>query len=118
MILTAIAFLALAALLGMFLLTFVVKGKETPKAVVFTHGPLAVAGLALLVIYLFRQSPGPVESVILLAIAAIGGFVMVFRDLSGKKIPKWLAIAHGIIAIVGFVFLLVFALDGNLLATG
>ena len=109
MITTAIALFSLAALLGMFLLTFVLRGKETPKAVVFTHGPLAAAGLVLLIIYLFQESPGPVESVVLFTIAAIGGVVMVYKDLTGKKIPKWLAIAHGLIAICGFIFLLIFA---------
>ena len=110
MITTAIALFSLAALLGMFLLTFVLKGRETPKAVVFTHGPLAAAGLILLIIYAFREEPRPIESIVLFTMAATGGFVMVFRDLTGRKIPKWLAIAHGTLAVAGFVFLLVFAM--------
>ena len=112
MITTAIALFSLAALLGMFLLTFVLKGKETPKAVVFTHGPLAAAGLILLIIYAFKESPGPTESIILFTMAATGGVVMVYRDLTGKKIPKWLAIAHGLLAISGFICLILFATDG------
>ncbi|HEX9981433.1 MAG TPA: hypothetical protein VGB50_12810 [Flavobacterium sp.] len=110
MITTAIALFSLAALLGMFLLTFVLKGRETPKAVVFTHGPLAAAGLILLIIYAFREEPRPIESIVLFTMAATGGFVMVFRDLTGRKIPKWLAVVHGTLAVAGFVFLLVFAM--------
>lgn len=109
MIVTAIALLALAAILGMLLLSFVLTGKETPKAVVFTHGPLAAIGLILLIIYAFREGPGPIEAIILFAIAAAGGIVMVMRDLTGKPIPKWLGIAHGLIAAGGMVLLLVFA---------
>lgn len=109
MIYTAIALFALAAILGMVLLTFVLQGKETPKGVVFTHGPLAAAGLVLLIIYAFQQSPGPVEAIVLFAIAATGGIILVVRDLSGKAIPKWLAVIHGLTAVTGFVFLLVFA---------
>lgn len=109
MIITAIGLFALAAMLGMMLLSFVLSGKETPKAVVFTHGPLAVAGLILLIIYGAKRGPGPIESIILFAIAAAGGLIMVARDLTGKPIPKWLAIAHGLIAVVGFVLLLIFA---------
>lgn len=109
MIVTAVAFFALAAILGMLLLTFVLKGKETPKAVVFTHGPLAAIGLVLLIIYCFQEGPGPVESIILFAIAAAGGVIMLMRDLTGKTIPKWLAIVHGLVAVGGFVCLLVFA---------
>lgn len=108
MIYTAIAFFALAAILGMILLSFVLKGKETPKGVVFTHGPLAAIGLVLLIIYTI-DNPGPTESVVLFIIAALGGVVLVIRDLSGKSIPKWLAVAHGLIAVTGFIFLLVFA---------
>lgn len=109
MIYTAIAFFALAAILGMVLLTFVLQGKETPKGVVFSHGPLAVIGLVLIIIYAFREGPGPIEAIVLFIIAAAGGLMMIVRDLSGKPVPKWLAIAHGLIAVTGFIFLLVFA---------
>ncbi len=108
MIYTAIAFFALAAVLGMVLLSFVLKGKETPKGVVFTHGPLAAIGLVLLIIYTINN-PGPVESIVLFIIAALGGVVLVIRDLSRKPIPKWLAVLHGLIAVSGFIFLLIFA---------
>lgn len=110
MLYTSIAFFALAAVLGMFLISFVLKDKETPKAVVFTHGPLAVVGLILLIIYSVKQSPGPVEAIVLFVIAAAGGLVMVWRDLTRRTVPKWLAVIHGLLAVAGFVFLLVFAL--------
>lgn len=108
MIYTAIAFFALAAILGMILLSYVLKEQETPKGVVFAHGPLAATGLVLLIIYTVNQ-PGPVESIVLFTVAALGGIVMLIRDLSGKKIPKWLGVLHGLIAVSGFIFLLVFA---------
>jgi hypothetical protein len=113
MLITAVAFFSLAALLGLFLLTFVLKGKETPKAVVFTHGPLAVVGLVLLLIYAFKHTPGPIESIVLFVMAAAGGLIMVFKDLTGKVVPKWLAVVHGLIAVAGFVFLLAFTFFSN-----
>ena len=109
MIYTAITLFALSAILGMVLLTFVLQGKETPKGIVFSHGPLAVAGLILLIIYAFKESPGPIEAIILFIIAAAGGLIMVFKDLTGKSVPKWLAVIHGLIAVTGFIFLLAFA---------
>ena len=109
MLYTAIGFLALTAVLGMVLITFVLPGKETPKAVVFSHGFLAVIGLILLIIYSVKQAPGPIESIILFAIAALGGVVMVWRDLTRRPVPKWLAVVHGLLAIAGLVFLLIFA---------
>ena len=106
---TVITLFALAAILGMVLLTFVLQGKETPKGVVFSHGSLAVAALILVIIYVFKERPGPIEAIILFVIAASAGLVMVIRDLSGKTVPKWLAIIHGLIAVTGLIFLLVFA---------
>ncbi len=109
MIYTAIAFFALAAILGMILLSFILRGKETPKGLALTHGPLAAIGLILLIIYTVNNKPGPIESVILFTIAAIGGVIVFMRDITNKPIPKWLAIAHGLIAVTGFIFLLIFA---------
>jgi hypothetical protein len=106
----ATGFFSLAIILGMILLAFVMGGKETPKAVVFTHGPLAAIGLVLLIVYLFDAAPSPIESVILFVMAATGGLYMFYKDLTGKKVPRALAIGHAILAIAGFVFLLVYAI--------
>jgi len=108
MISAAIGFFALSAVLGMILLSFVLRGKHTPKAIVFTHGPLAVIGLVLLIIYTIGHKPAPIESLVLFIIAATGGIILVARDMMMKTIPKWLAIVHGLIAIAGFIWLLVF----------
>lgn len=111
MIYTSIALFALAAILGMILLSFILRDKETPKGLAFAHGPIAAIGLILLFIYTFNNSPGPVESLVLLTIAAIGGIVVFMRDITNKPVPKWLAVTHGLIAVTGFVFLLVFAFN-------
>jgi peptidoglycan/LPS O-acetylase OafA/YrhL len=110
---TSIGFFALAALLGMYLLTFVLRGKETPKAIVFSHGPMAVVGVVLLLIYIFKDGPNPMESLILFILAAAGGVFMVYRDITNKPIPKLLAIGHGLLAVTGFVLLLIFAFQNN-----
>jgi hypothetical protein len=46
--------------------------------------------------------------------AAIGGIVMMIYDITGKKIPKFLALGHGLIALAGFLILamLLFQLIG------
>lgn len=108
MLIIAIIFFALAALLGLFLLTYVLQGKETPKGVAFTHGPLAVIGLILLIIYAILYSPSPIVSIIVFVLAALGGLMMIFRDLTGKSVPKWMAAGHGIVAVIGFISLLIF----------
>lgn len=109
MLITAILFFAVAAMLGIYLLSFVLQNKETPKAIAFTHGPLAVTGLVILIIYAFLYSPKPIISIVIFTLAALGGLMLIFKDITGKPIPKWMAIGHGITAIIGFLFLLVFA---------
>ena len=108
MLYTAIAFFSLAALLGMFLLSYVLQDKETPKAVAFAHGAMAATGVILLITYSFYRSPTPMISLILFVMAALGGLFLIFTDLTGKPIPKWMALGHGLTAITGYIFLLVF----------
>lgn len=108
MLIIAITFFALAALLGIYLLSFVLQNRETPKGVAFTHGPLAAIGLTLLIVYACFNTPSPWISIILFTLAALGGFMLIYRDLTGKSIPKWLALGHGLIAVTGFVLLLIF----------
>lgn len=105
----AIPIFIIAAIIGMYLLSLVLREKETPKKLLLTHGFFAALGLVLLIIYCFRHQHSPVVSLVLLIMAALGGFVMAYRDITGRKIPKWLGVFHGLIAIAGFGFLLVFA---------
>lgn len=104
-----IGLFALGALLGMYLLAMVLQNKETPKSVALLHGVFVAAALVLLIVYTLNHPPGPVESVVLFVMAALGGFVLVTRDLTNKRLPKWLAIGHGLVAVAGFVFLLLHA---------
>lgn len=109
MVYTAIALFSIAALLGMFLLSLVLQKKETPKAIAFIHGLFAAVALVILLIYTFRTEPDLTAASVLFVIAAIGGFVLIARDLMGKSLPKSLAVAHGLLAVTGFVFLLAYA---------
>ena len=109
MIYTSIALFALAAILGMTLLTFVLRSKPTPKGVLFLHGGVAATALILLILYSFRAAPRPIESLVLFILAAAGGLFMGIRDILGKPPPKWLAIGHGLLAVAGFGFLLYYA---------
>jgi hypothetical protein len=110
MLYTIIGLFALGAIVGLYLLTLVLQSKETPKAVVLLHGLFVVVALVTLIVYTTKNTPGPVESLVLFIIAALGGIVVAYRDFTGKKIPRWLAVVHGLIAVTGFIFLVVFAL--------
>ncbi len=103
-----IALFTVGALIGMYLLSFILIKKETPKIVSYIHGALVGTALVLLVCYA-SANPGMTEVVVLLLIAASGGVTIIIRDIMNKPLPKWLAIAHGSIAVTGFIFLLVYA---------
>ncbi len=103
-----IGLISLGAVVGMFLLALALQKKETPKFVVFIHGAFVVAGLILLIVYSTREGPGPMESIVLFIIAALGGVAMLVRDLQHKPLPGWLAIGHAAVAVGGFIYLLVF----------
>jgi hypothetical protein len=103
-----ISLFALGAIIGLYLLALVLQKKETPKFVAFIHGAFVATALVLLIIYNSKH-PGLTESVVLFLIAATGGLVLITRDLTGKSLPRWLALAHGLIAVIGFIFLLTVA---------
>lgn len=106
-----ITLFALGALIGMYLLALVLQKKETPKFVAFIHGAFVASALVLLFIY-NSNHPGFTEAIVLFVIAALGGLTLIVRDLTGKPLPRWLAIGHGLAAVVGFIFLLAFAFSG------
>lgn len=108
MLYSALGFFALAAVLGLYLLTLVLTNKDTPKNVAIIHGFFAVIGITLLIIYPFFYSPSPVISLVLFIFAAMGGLILIYRDLSGRTLPKWLALGHGLTAIIGFILLAIF----------
>lgn len=112
MLISAIIFFSLAILLGLYLLSCVLKNKNTPKRLAFIHGPLAVIGLILLIVYAcYHHAASPWVSIVLFALAAMGGLMLIYRDLFGHPIPKWMAIGHGITALIGFIFLIVFTVS-------
>jgi hypothetical protein len=108
----SIALFALAAVLGLIVLLALLKKRETPKPVVFSHGLVAATALVLLILYGVRNPDRfPRLSIILFVLAAIGGFYLLFNDLKKKPGPVAVAVIHALIAVVGFVTLLLFAFN-------
>jgi hypothetical protein len=106
----ALTVFGMAALGGIYLLSLVLRDKQTPKLVSAIHGLFAVSGLILLIVYCTKYNPGPGLSIGIFVVAALGGFVLIYKDLTEKKVPKWLGIVHGLTAVTGYITLLVFAL--------
>ena len=105
----AIAIFLLAAVGGAYLLSYVLTDKPTPKAIALLHGAAAASALLLLILYTLGPEPDPLGALVILVLAALGGFVLIYRDLTGQTLPKWLAVGHGLTALTGFVFLVLHA---------
>jgi hypothetical protein len=102
-----IALFAIAAIVGLIILKNWLTSATTSRAVVYAHGIFAAAGLVLLFVYFLKNGEQNIKtSLILFLVAAMAGFYMFFQDLKGKFSPTWLAVVHGLVAVVGFVFLL------------
>jgi FtsH-binding integral membrane protein len=109
MLITSIVLFALAAVVGLVLINQLMKG-STNKTVAVAHGVLAAAALGILIYFAATaEGSSPVASIVLFVVAALGGFVLFFRDLMGKPGPIALAFVHAGAAVVAFVLLLSFA---------
>jgi len=106
----SIVLFALAAVFGLIILAALLKKKETPKSVVYSHGLVAAAGLVILIVYGIQHPDSyPKLSIIIFVIAALGGFYLFFNDLRKKPGPVAVAIIHALAAVTAFVILLLFA---------
>jgi len=108
MLLAALILLAVAALLGITLLTFVLRGRHTPKGVALAHGGAAALGIVVLVVYWIVAGTAPRTSLLLFIVAAVGGAVLIILDLRRGRVPKGLAVGHGLIALAGLALLAAF----------
>lgn len=108
MVITAIVLITLAVILGAYLISFVLQGKNPPKGIALAHGTLAALGIIVLLIYALTTSGHHKhwESIIIFVVAATGGIYLFSRDIRHKKIPKWVAVVHGAIGLTGLIWIL------------
>lgn len=107
-----IGLFAVAAMAGVILANAIISGRpETPKAAVVAHGLFAASALGLLIYFAIENPDGyPRLATVLFIIAALGGGVLLIRDLKGKPGPVGLVVVHAVVAVAAFALLLVFAL--------
>jgi|SRR5690606_13291148 len=112
MIYFSIILFVLAAITGLSILIKWLTKKDASKAVIYSHGIAAAAGLTLLIIYaVLNPAQFPKISLILFILAAIGGFYMFIRDLQQKASPMFIAFVHALLALSGFIALVLFVLS-------
>jgi hypothetical protein len=113
MLAVAITLFAFAAVFGLIILCAILKNMPTPKPVVVIHGSLGGLGLLLALTYLAIGDITPlyIASICLLLVAITIGFVVFGFDISGKRVPKSLAILHPLLAALGVIILIVYAMQ-------
>ena len=110
MLYATIGLFAIAAVLGIVNLKHWMGEAKPPRGVVYAHGLFAASALVLLVIQAMGSEGAALRtSLICFIIAALGGFYLFARDLKNKIGPGWLAMVHGLVAVIGFVLLLMVA---------
>jgi hypothetical protein len=109
MLYTSIALFALAAVLGLTMLIKWLKKEDAPRGVALIHGMLGATALVILIVYaVAHPEQSPRISIILFIIAALGGIYMFLRDVMKKTPIIPLAFLHALLAVSGFVTLLMF----------
>ncbi len=108
LIYTAIGLFATAALIGIYMLTLVMQRRRVPRGLAITHGLLAATALVLLIVDMINTGADTIQIIVLFIITALAGIVLFARDLTGRSLPKSLALIHGLLAVTGFIFLLVY----------
>ena len=110
MLYLSIILFALAAMLGLAILVNWLSNKNAAKGVIYSHGAIAAIALVLVILYAVENPESfPKAAIILFVLAAIGGFYMFFYNLKTKLRPTRIALLHALLAIAGFVLLLVFS---------
>lgn len=111
MLYIALALFLVAAVLGAIAAYAIMSDRPTPKLAVYLHGALAAGGLGIMIWYIIQHpEKSPIASVAILAIAALGGFVLFARDMMKKPGPFALVVIHALAAIAGVAALLVFVI--------
>jgi len=111
MIYVAISLFAVSAIFGLTILIKWLTNKEASKTVIFSHGIIAALALVLVIVYAVQNPQNfPKVGLLLLVLAAIGGFYMFIRDMQKKMSPTAIALVHALLALSGVVALLFFVI--------
>lgn len=103
----AVIVFAVAALGGLVLASYVLQGQLAPWALSLLHAALGAIGL-LLVIYAAITtgiSHAALTALVILVIAALGGFYLASIHLRKEGAPKPVVIIHAGAAVIGFLTL-------------
>jgi hypothetical protein len=104
----ALIVFAIGALGGIALATYVLRGRLAPWPLSLLHAGLGAVGL-LLILYAALTtgiSNVALAALVILAIAALGGFYLASIHLRGKVAQQPIVFVHAGVAVIGFLTLL------------
>jgi len=102
----AVIVFAIAAVGGLILATSVLRGQLAPWALSLGHAALGAAGLVLVLIaVLHGAASNATIALVLLFIAALGGFFLASFHLRKQPGPKPVVLIHASVAVIGFLLL-------------
>ena len=106
---------ALGALGGLFMAVLAFQGKSLPVPVAALHGILGAAGLVLLIVGVMAGMGDGLARIalIILIVAALGGFYLLSFHIKKQKHPKAVIVIHALVAVIGFLTLLTAILQSS-----
>lgn len=106
MTLYALLTFAVAALGGIYMTLKIFKGTLAPWGVSLIHAALGATGLLLLMLAYLKGNAGVLMPLIILVVAALGGFFLASFHLRKKAAPKSIVVIHALAAVAGVLALL------------
>lgn len=102
----AVVVFAVAAVGGLVLASSVLRGKLAPWPLSLLHAGLGAAGLVLVLLTVMSGAGGNImTALIILVVAALGGFYLASLHLKNQVAPKGVVIIHAGAAVAGFLLL-------------
>jgi hypothetical protein len=103
----AVLVFAIAAVGGLVLATWVLRGRLAPWALSLLHAALGATGLVLTALVVFGAGAAGHAGIalLLLVIAALGGFFLASFHVRRQPGPKAVVVIHAGVAVLGFVLL-------------
>jgi len=107
MLVYAVFAFAAAAVLGLVLAASVLRGLFAPWALSLVHAALGATGLVLVILGVMGGNVGKYATwaLVLLLIAALGGFFLASFHARKQPGPKAVVVIHASVAVIGFLLL-------------
>lgn len=102
----AVLLFAIAAIGGLIMAIRIFQGRLAPWGLSIVHALLGATGLVLVLLNVLTGSTTVlIAALVLLVVAALGGFFLASIHFRGQLAPKAVVIVHALVAVAGFLLL-------------